>query len=1169
MSTFNARIAVMAAAFAAMAVSAQARADEVDLSAEPHDGYGRIELTWPEYMSDVVIDADVDLRHGVMIAEFTRPIETDIDDIAERLSDYVAIARLDDDGATLRMALRAPARAHVSRSANVLAIDIVEPGQPDPPDIVSAMSRRLEAEEAERQREEAARARPPVALPLAVEVAEAADYSRIAFLFTSPVDYELIERGGRADIAFSVDAAPDLARMRIDPPAGMTGAEALHDDDRLTIRFALEDGYVARPWRDGRRIVVDIVPEGLATLESALAGLDAAIDGDIDAPGLSDHADAADHEASPGHDASSAHAPDSSDAVGEAETDYAALADNHHAEGDEAAHGDEHDVDHDAGGEEAASNADETEISPRVIHVQDAPVTVAVTPSGRDVMAAFAWREEVGAAVFRRGDVWWIIFDGVAEMEIGELRRSGGRHIRFVETISGEDYSGVRIGARPETQVSAEIEGLAWVFTIGEATPAPPTPSSLTRREQEDETSALVGRLDGVTAVIDAVDPEVGDHLVVATARGPIQGLLGRRVFTELTALPSAHGLAFELSADGVMARRLASGVELRRDGGLTLSAATAAQVFAASSVERGMAAESAGFIDFEGWGGPAIDFISREDELARAAAASDTPGEALLSLARFYMGHELAEEALGVIGVLLEREPFLINDPRVRALRGAALVLAGRLEPASQDLSVPALSSDRSAALWRGYLAAQRQQWRTARREFESGRDALSLLRSDWRARFLVSAAESALNLNDLAASQEYIQAALAENPPSEIRLAARLLSAQRSLALGDEATALASARAVASAGYEPIEVSALHFALQLEEQLGEISPEEAIDQLEQLRLRWRGDSVELEIARILGRAYVSAGEYQRGINMMRAARARFPNHPIARAIGHETADIFADLFLGERADELDPVQALALWYEFTDLTPIGPEGDRMIRRLADRLVEFDLLPQAAELLRHQVDNRLRGVARAQVATDLAAVYLMDRQADEALNTIRSSRHARLPHDLNLERRMIEARALAELGRHDHALELLATERSREARILRADISWTQRDWPAAAEALEAALGDAWRETGPMEEDVTRSVLRAAIAFSLADDEEGLARLDARYGRRMAEGPEANAWRVVTGRETDANGARLSEVVRRVAAIDTLDAFVAEFRARRAEALSEEEANNENGGAE
>ena len=37
-------------------------------------------------------------------------------------------------------------------------------------------------------------------------------------------------------------------------------------------------------------------------------------------------------------------------------------------------------------------------------------------------------------------------------------------------------------------------------------------------------------------------------------------------------------------------------------------------------------------------------------------------------------------------------------------------------------------------------------------------------------------------------------------------------------------------------------------------------------------------------------------------------------------------------------------PIQALALFYDFKDMTPIGAEGDQMVRNLVRRLVDVDL---------------------------------------------------------------------------------------------------------------------------------------------------------------------------------------------------------------------------------
>ena len=61
----------------------------------------------------------------------------------------------------------------------------------------------------------------------------------------------------------------------------------------------------------------------------------------------------------------------------------------------------------------------------------------------------------------------------------------------------------------------------------------------------------------------------------------------------------------------------------------------------------------------------------------------------------------------------------------------------------------------------------------------------------------------------------------------------------------------------------------------------------------------------------------------------------------------------------------------------------------------LARRLVKVDLLPQAADLLRYQVDNRLKGVAQSQVAADVAVIEIAYRRPQEALNILNRTRLA------------------------------------------------------------------------------------------------------------------------------------------------------------------------------
>ena len=220
------------------------------------------------------------------------------------------------------------------------------------------------------------------------------------------------------------------------------------------------------------------------------------------------------------------------------------------------------------------------------------------------------------------------------------------------------------------------------------------------------------------------------------------------------------------------------------------------------------------------------------------------------------------------------------------------------------------------------------------------------------------------------------------------------------------------------------------------------------------------------------------------------------------------------------------------------------------MIRRLADRLVSVDLLYQASELLQHQVEHRLQGAARAQVATRLAVIYMMDRKPDRALAALRATRVAELNNELRNQRLLLEARALSELGRHDVAIEVVANIAGREAIRLRSDILWAARKWAPAAEQIELLYGDRWQEFAPLSDTERADIMRAAIGYALGEDAIGLARFRERYLSRMGDGPDRRAFEVVTA-PVGASGTEFSEIARSIAAVDTLEAFLRDLRAR------------------
>jgi hypothetical protein len=198
------------------------------------------------------------------------------------------------------------------------------------------------------------------------------------------------------------------------------------------------------------------------------------------------------------------------------------------------------------------------------------------------------------------------------------------------------------------------------------------------------------------------------------------------------------------------------------------------------------------------------------------------------------------------------------------------------------------------------------------------------------------------------------------------------------------------------------------------------------------------------------------------------------------------------------------------------------------------------------------QVDQRLEGVGRAVVASQLAAIYLSDHKPKEAIKVIAQSRQTGLPEDLNTRRRLLEARALAEVKDYEPALDLIADEEGAEAAELRADIAWQAGNWSAAGTRNEELLGGSWQSPKPLSDVERLRLLRTAVSYSLAGDTGALARLNERYGAKMAKTADANAFAVVT-QNSDGDGVAIRDLVKRLASVQTLQAFMTEFRGRSA----------------
>jgi tetratricopeptide (TPR) repeat protein len=693
--------------------------------------------------------------------------------------------------------------------------------------------------------------------------------------------------------------------------------------------------------------------------------------------------------------------------------------------------------------------------------------------------------------------------------------------------------------------IGASAENNIWTVAIGDNVSEPSNPLAVTRSTSGTGRTVIAVPLDQPRELHRIADPDVGDNLMVVTALAPARGFIRAQDFVEFRALASTHGVAIQPIADDLQVELSAENVVVARPGGLSLSGG--------GSGARRLAGYRPMIFDPQLWGFDRQSKLTERQYKLIAAAADAVEAKRTvprLELARFYLAREMFAEAKGVLDVAIAEDRPTAEDPSALVLHAIASIMLDRPEQAIKELNNPLLGELYDAPLWRAFANARLGKWEEARRGFKNAEAAIAMLPVELQRLALKEALRAAVEVRDLAGAQNLLNDFETIGRPAPMQPVLSVLQGRLAQGLGKTADAVRLYRIAAESEDRPQAAQGQLRSLALRYDNGEIKRADMIAELETLTTVWRGDETEIEALHRLGRLYTEERRFRDAFYVMRSALKAHPNAEMTRRIQDEAAVTFDSLFLAGKADMLPAVEALSLFYDFRELTPIGRRGDEMIRRLADRLVSVDLLPQAAELLQHQVDNRLQGAARAHVATRLAVIYLMDRKPERAQAVLRATRVNELGTELRHLRLLLEARALSDIGRHDLALEVIGNIDNREAIRLRSDILWAAKRYGEAAEQLELLHGERWRDFAALSEVERADVLRAAVGYALSGDKIGMDRLREKYESKMTEGPDRRAFEVATAPQ-EATGREFRDISRSLTAFDTLDAFLREMRQR------------------
>lgn len=784
------------------------------------------------------------------------------------------------------------------------------------------------------------------------------------------------------------------------------------------------------------------------------------------------------------------------------------------------------------------------------------PITVQVGTGQDGATLGFAWPYQVPIAVFKDNNALWVAFDETRAFDFSEIKVRGGDFIRngdLVEDVIGGGFSGggvaLRFDISPGLEPIVTRDGSMWMVHLARQTPE--LRRVLYAEEQFQNVPPrhfIPSRSNGATLI--ARDPVSFKKFYITPILDTGAGFSDTLEYPGFRLVRTAQGVVTNPNDETVYARSTDEGIAIQSPTGLASSSMPTSS--GQMDADAGEGPKMPQLFPLVQWRlGDEDHFLDGLEKIDTAVASSlgrSTEIEARLQQAQYYFAHGLFQETRAMVERIVEEAPHYLEDRVFQAMRGVTHLMLNDLVAAEKDLMIPSLDGEPEAELWRAILAVRQGDANRAINTLNETEPLVERYARSVRAMLRMRSVAAGLMDQDVNTASQHLDLLANEPLLQSEREQFQLLQGKFYRLNGEMDSAMRIFEQTTDAQSQFARTHAIYDWTMLQLENKEIGLDEAIERFELLRWAWRGDAFEFNVLANLGQFYLDKKDYRNGLIKLRMATNYFSNTPYARVSQKKMEDVFLDLYLHDKADELPPLTALALFDEFRDLTPVTPEGDVMIQKLADRLIDVDLLDRAGLILDHQVRLRLTGVQKSKIGKRLAEVRLLDRNPKLALAALDISEIDE-PIDPELARQRLHLRVLAMAGdgTGEEGLDLIEEDDTREAEQLRAAVYWDIRDWAGAAMAYQRLAEPATMGDEPITAEEMKYVMRWAIALYLDEDPEGMTLVRDMFEDTMMQTKYADAFKLIVS--GTANPTQLRTVTEELGEIEIFQSFMASLR--------------------
>jgi len=689
-------------------------------------------------------------------------------------------------------------------------------------------------------------------------------------------------------------------------------------------------------------------------------------------------------------------------------------------------------------------------------------------------------------AAFFRDKYIWIVFDQKKMFSFKE----GGIFSRF-EVVPSETGTVMRMRVNPEfTQAKSEKTNSGWDIKVSELEDKNWQAQNVVSPEPlVSEEGFLIRGNFANNEVISFEDPDLGDVIsVVPVVTGGIR-VATQMDSVEFSLLKSIQGIAVVLYSDDVMVEKGEEALKVVSDTALPEEVLVESNVLLTNIEEYIKLPTILPYLDKNL---DIFDFNERKSLLiSEASAAKDkfVAFEKNLKLAKFFFMHGWYQESLDSLLIAKKYAYKEFQDSlQARFLAAVNNTMIGNLGAAKEEyddlLEYNDIKRIAEINLWNNYNEFSIGSVPDSIGFIDNLSKTISLYSDDKYWPLAFAETELALLANDLKSVERIFREV--RTPPEGYY--ANSLKFYRASYYKKKNQLNLAKQYYRDLTYQDLDmfnkVRAEFELVKIRVAEEEISISEAIEALEGVRYSWRGDQLEYEILMQLANYYRENKDIMSALRAYQYIQLAFNNKVSNFYITSEMARIFNDVFLpGGLGEEMDDFTVVALFYEFKELNPIGEQGDDVILTIAQRLVRLDLLENASDLLRHQINYRLKGEKRVVNADNLAIILMMDKKPHEAIFILDDTDKDNFNFNEHQYRVRLRSKALIQMEKYQEALNYIKDDMSEDAEIIRREAIFQAKNWKKYADLVGSSFEDTISQVGS-DQAAAQDILRLAISY-------------------------------------------------------------------------------------